>query len=371
MYRLKIFTFIILMSVGFSTFAQDDDGTNFSIYYSSPREYTIADIQVVGVKYLDTNVLVQLSGLSVGDEVMIPGDDVTNAIKKLWGNQMFSDVRIEATKIIDDKIWLTIYLQERPRLAGVNFQGVTRSEQKSIEEKVLLLKGSQVTDNQLINAERIITGIFAEKGYSNAAVNIVQRDDSAQSNNVWLDIMVDKQEKVKIQEIVFHGAENLKPSQLDWAMKKTNGKKLRNFFRTKKYSEELFTEDKQSMLAKYNESGYRDATIIRDSITPLENGKIRLDLFVEEGDKYYFGDIKWMGNTVYTAEYLDAMLGLKKGDVFDQKKLDDRLNIDDDAVGNLYLDNGYLFYNLSPIEASINADTINYEMRIVEGEQAT
>lgn len=369
MYRIQIFILFVLFGLG--AMAQDNDGTNFSIYYSSPRKYTIADIQVVGVKYLDTNVLIQISGLSVGDEVMIPGDEVTNAIKKLWGNQMFSDVRIEATKIVDDKIWLTIYLQERPRLAGVNFYGVSKSEEKDIKEKVMLLKGSQVTDNQLVSAERIITGIFTEKGYSNAEVNIVQRDDSLSSNNVYLDIKVDKKEKVKIQEVVFHGVKNLNPNVLDRAMKKTNGKQWRNFFRTKKFSKDAYKEDQASMIAKFNEEGYRDATITADSITPLENGRVRVDLYVDEGDKYYFGNIKWMGNTVYPSDYLGTMLGLKKGDVFDQKKLDDRLTVDDDAVGNLYLDNGYLFYNLDPVESSIKDDTINYEMRIYEGQQAT
>ncbi|MFV0289971.1 MAG: outer membrane protein assembly factor BamA [Mangrovibacterium sp.] len=369
MHRFKIFIIFFLMGLG--VMAQENDGTNFSIYYSSPRQFTIADIQVVGIKYLDTSALIQISGLAVGDEIMVPGDEVTNAIKKLWGNQLFSDVRIEATKVVEDKIWLTIFLQERPRLSGVTFYGVSKSEEKDIKEKVLLLKGSQITDNQLISAERIITGIFTEKGYSNADVHIVQRDDTVGSNSVFLDIKVDKQEKVKIQEIVFHGAENVSPNVLDRAMKKTNGRKLQNFFRTKKYSEDLYSEDKVSMIAKFNEKGYRDATITTDSVTALENGRVRVDIYVEEGDKYFFGDIKWMGNTIYPADYLNAMLGLQKGDVFDQSKLDKRLTEDEDAVGNLYLDNGYLFYNLEPVEVSISEDTINYEMRIYEGQQAT
>lgn len=369
MQRLKIF--ILFFLLGFGAMAQNKEGENFSIYYSSPREYTIADIQVVGVKYLDTNALVQISGLAVGDEVMVPGDEITNAIKKLWANQMFSDVRIEATKIQGGEIWLTIYLQEQPRLSGVNFYGVSKSEEKDIKEKVLLLQGSQVTDNQLVSAERIITGIFTEKGYSNAEVHIVQRDDSVGSNNVYLDIQVDKKEKVKIQEIVFHGVEHVNPNVLDRAMKKTNGKTWRNFFRTKKYSEDLYVEDKASMISKFNEKGYRDATITADSVTPLPNGRVRVDLYVDEGDKYYFGDIRWMGNTVYPSDYLTAMLGLQKGDVFDQKKLDDRLTVDEDAVGNLYLDNGYLFYNLEPVESMVKDDTIHYEMRIYEGQQAT
>ncbi len=370
MKRIIILIFAFIATI--SSYAQtSNDGTNFSVYYSSPKKYTIEDIQIVGIKYLDTNVLVQISGLSVGDEITVPGDEITNAIKKLWGNKMFSDVRIEATKVIGDKIWLTIHLQERPKLAGVNFIGVSNSEEKDIKEKVLLLNGSQVTDNQLISAERIIKGIYAEKGYSNAEVNIVQKDDTLSANNVWLDIIVDKKAKVKIQDIYFHGLENLSSNTLDRAMKKTNSRSIRNFFRTKKYSEEEFLKDKQSLIAKYNQEGYRDATIINDSISTLENGRLRMDIYLEEGHKYYFGDIKWLGNTVYPSDYLAAVIGLQRGDVFDQKKLDDRLTVDEDAVGNLYLDNGYLFYNLQAIEANVVDDTINYEMRIYEGEQAT
>jgi outer membrane protein insertion porin family len=353
-----------------TAFAQEE-GTNFSIYYSSPKKYTIADIEVVGIRYLDTNVLIQVSGLSVGEEIKVPGEEISNAIKKLWGNQMFSDVKIEATKIIDDKIWLQIQLQERPRLADVNFFGVSKSERDDITEKVLLLKGSQVTDNQLINAERIITGIFHEKGFLNTEVNIVQRDDTTQENSVILDIRVDKKEKVKVEQIVFHGIDHLSARQLNKAMKKTNERGIKNFFRTKKFLEDKYKEDKGFVIDKYNEKGYRDATIVADTITPLPNSRVRLDIYIDEGEKYYFGDIRWMGNTVYPSEYLSAVLGVKKGDVFDQKTLNKRLNEDEDAVSNLYLDNGYLFFNLEPVEASIKDDTINYEMRIYEGTQAT
>ena len=368
MRKLKIFFVLFIMSL--SVFAQEE-GTNFSIYYSSPKKYTIAGIDVAGIRYLDTNVLIQISGLSVGEEITVPGEEVTNAIKKLWGNQMFSDVRIEASKVIDNNIWLTIYLQERPRLADVNFFGVSKSERDDITERVLLLKGSQVTDNQLNNAERIITSIFHEKGYLNTVVNIVQRDDTTQENSVILDIRVDKKEKVKIEKINYHGIEHLKAGTLNKAMKKTNERGIKNFFKTKKFLEDKYKEDKGNIIAKYNEKGYRDATIVADTITPLPNGRIKLDIYIDEGDKYYFGDIRWMGNTVYPSDYLNAVLGVQKGDVFDQKTLDKRLNEDEDAVSNLYLDNGYLFFNLEPVESSIKDDTINFEMRIYEGNQAT
>ncbi len=368
MHKIKILFVFLILSL--TTFAQDE-GTNFSIYYSSPKKYTIEDIEIVGIRYLDTNVLIQVSGLSVGQEITVPGEDISNSVKKLWGNQMFSDVKIEATKVIGDKIWLRIHLQERPRLGDVNFYGVSKSERDDITKRVLLLKGSQVTDNQLNNAERIIASIFHEKGFLNTVVNIVQRDDTTQVNSVILDINVDKKEKVKVEEIVYHGIENLKVGTLNKAMKKTNERGIKNFFKTKKFLEDKYKEDKGNIIAKYNEKGYRDATIVADTVTPLPNSRVKLDIYLDEGDKYYFGDIRWMGNTIYPSDYLAAVLGVKKGDVFDQKTLNKRLNEDEDAVSNLYLDNGYLFFNLEPVESSIKDDTINFEMRLFEGTQAT
>ena len=369
MRKLKFFFILLLFSV--SVHAQESDNTNFSIYYSSPQKYTIAGIDVLGIRYLDSDVLIQISGLAIGDEITVPGDQITTAIKKLWGHQMFSDVKIEASKVEGHKIWLNIYLQERPKLSDVNFYGVSKGEKGDITEKVLLLKGSQVTDNQLNNAERIIKNIFLEKGFLNTEVNIVQRDDTASVNSVILDINVDKKEKVKIDEIVFHGVDKMKIKMLTKAMKKTNAKKLRNFFQTKKFNEEKYAEDKKNVIDKYNEKGYRDATIVKDSITKVDDDLVQLDIWLEEGDKYYFGDIDWVGNTIYPADYLNAYLGIKEGEVFDQKLLNKRLNEDDDAVGNLYLDNGYLFFNLNPVEARVDNDSIDFEMRIYEGSQAT
>src|SRR5665648_618765 len=358
----KIKLFIILLLISAKVFSQEaeSDSTNFSIYYSSPKEYTIAGLEVQGIRYLDTQVLLQISGLTVGDKITVPGDEITNSIKKLWNHGLFSDVKINAVKISGENIWLQINLQERPRLSDVNFSGITKSEKDDITEKVLLLKGSQVTDNQVNQAEKIIKNLFLDKGFLNTEVNIKQRDDTSQVNSVILDINVDKKEKVKIKEIVYHGNKNLKSGVLDKSMKKTKAKKLKNFFSSKKF-----------LVKKYNEKGYRDATIVKDSITKLEDDLVRLDIWIEEGNKYYFRDIKWVGNTVYQSDYLDAVLGIKKGDVFDQKLLDKRTKDDEDAVSNVYLDNGYLFFNLSPIETRIDADSIDLEMRIYEGRQAT
>ena len=368
----KLFIFIVLSIVSMATFGQLDETANFTVDYSAPRKFTIAGIEVQGIRYSDTEVLIQVSGLAVGDEITVPGGETSDAIRKLNRLQMFSGAtKVEVTKIVGDKIWLTIFLQERPRLSDFSFSGVSKAEIKDIQEKVLLLKGMQVTDNQLNSAERIIKGIFTEKGFLNTEVNIVQRDDPEEVNSVFLDIIIDKKEKVKIQEISFHGVDKLSKATLDRAMKKTNSRHIRNFFRTKKFLEDKFREDKLNVIGKYNEKGYRDATIVSDSITPLPNGRVKIDLWLEEGEKYYFGNIRWMGNSIYQPEFLDAVLGVKKGDVFDQKHLDKRLIADDDAVSNLYLDNGYLFFNLNPVETNVYNDTIDFEMRIFEGGQAT
>lgn len=361
-----------MLFISFKAFSQAPaDSTYFTIDYSSPKEYVIAGISVEGIKYLDTQVLLQISGLSVGDKITVPGEAITNSIKKLWNHGLFSDVKIIADKISGNKIWLKIILQERPRLAEVNFSGVTKSEKDDINKKVLLLKGSQVTDNQVNTAKKAIKNLFLEKGFLNTDVTIIQRDDTTQTNSVILDIVVDKKEKVKVADIEFHGNKNLKSAMLERAMKKTKAKKLKNFFHSKKFLADKFTDDKVNLIKKYNEKGFRDATILKDSITKLDNNRVKLDIWLEEGDKYYFRNIKWVGNTVYPGEYLSAVLGIKKGDVFDQKLLDKRTKEDEDAVSNLYLDHGYLFFQLTPVETRIVGDSIDFEMRIYEGKQAT
>ncbi len=375
MQKRYILLFFIFLLWAPAVFSQDADSTNFSIYYSSPTKYTIAGVEVTGIRYLDKSVLIQLSGLRVGNEITVPGEDVTNAIKKLWQQGLFSDVKITATKIVKGNIWFEIYLQERPRLAEVNFMGVSKSEKDDITEKVLLLKGSQITDNQVINAQRIIKNIFLEKGFLNTEVNIVQRDDTTQTNSLILDIFVDKKEKVKVNDIFFNGNKELSYVMLDRAMKKTNAKALRNFFKTKKFLQEEYKNDKKLLVEKYNEKGFRDAIITRDSVYQVVVGRkdkprVNIDIDIDEGDKYYFGNINWVGNTIYPSDYLSNVLGIKKGDVFNQKILDKRLFDNDEGLNNLYLDKGYLFFSLDPVEVNVQNDSIDFEMRISEGKQA-
>ena len=368
---------LMLISVFNKTFAQEEaDSTNFSIYYSSPKKYILADVQISGTIYYDRALLIQIAGFQVGDVVEIPGEVVTNAIKRLWQQGLFSDVKITATKIIGDQIWLDVYLQERPRLSEVNFHGVKKSEIDDITEKVLLLEGSQVTDHQLNSAQRIISDIFKTKGFLNTDVMIVQRDDTAQNNNVFIDIYIDKKEKVKVNNITIEGNDAITDVMLKRAMKKTNEKKLRNLFRTKKFLQEEYQKDKIALIYKFNEKGYRDAVIVNDTVEIVEVGRkkksrVNIRMEVEEGDRYYFGDIRWVGNTIFPSELLTELLGIKKGDVFNQTILDKRLFDNDEGLNNIYLNEGYLFFDLNPVEVNINNDTIDYEMRIFEGRQAT
>lgn len=370
MFKKLSLTVLLVLTI-FKLWSQLPDSTDFSIYYSSPREYTIGGIDIVGIKYLDKDMLKQYSGIDVGDEITVPGDKLTEIIKKFWKQGLFSDVRINASKIIDDKIYLEIYLRERPRLSRVNYTGVKKSELEDIKEKVLLLEGGQIVDAQLVNAERIITDIFKEKGFLNTEVNIVQKDDPEKENSIVLDINVDKKEKVKIRKIIYHGVEKVPVAKLDKAMKKTNDMQIKNFFLSKKFQENLYADDKVNVIDKYNELGFRDAIITKDSIIKNDDNTVNIELWVEEGNKYFIRNMNWVGNTIYPSQYLQNYLGIKKGDIYNQKQLEKRLTSDNDAMGNLYSDNGYLFYSCTPIEIKTQNDSIDLEMRIFEGKQAT
>ncbi|HUM89579.1 MAG TPA: POTRA domain-containing protein, partial [Prolixibacteraceae bacterium] len=362
----------LLVLIFFNLWSQIPDSTDFSIYYSSPREYEVGGIEIMGIKYLDKDMLKEYAGIKVGDQITIPGDKVTQIIKKFWKQGLFSDVKVNASKIIDDKIYLEIFLKERPRLSKANYHGVKKSELEDLQEKVLLLEGGQVVDAQLINAERLIKNYFKEKGFLNTEVNIVQRDDPEKENSLILDINVDKKEKVKIRELVFHGVEKVNVSLLERVMKKTNDKKPKNFFLTKKFQEDLYEKDKISVLEKYNELGYRDAIIVRDSVIKNDNDNtVKVELWIEEGNKYHIRNFKWVGNTIYPSPLLENYLGIRKGEVYNQKRLDKRLKTDNDALSNLYLDKGYLFSSIIPVENYAEGDSIDFEMRISEGTQAT
>lgn len=337
--------------------------------YSNAREYEIAEVTVSGVQFLQKEVLVSLSGLETGRKISVPGDDITKVIQKFWEQGLFSDVKITATKIERGKIWLDIYLKERPRMSKLTINGIKKSETEDLMEKLNIRSGSQVTDDVLNTIRRIIREHYVEKGFLNTSISIRQVPDTIRVNMVQLEADVNKNGKVKIEEVVFTGNKVFPTKKLRKVMKKTKGRDL-NIFKPSKLLKKEFREDKEKLIEFYNENGYRDAKILNDSISKLSEERINLYIDLFEGNKYYFGDITWIGNTKYPEELLDKVLGIKKGDVFDQKLLDKRLLSDEDAVNSLYLDYGYLFSEINPVEVNVDNDTIDFEMRIYEGKPA-
>ena len=346
-------------------------------YQRTPQKYYIGDITVEGVKNYDDFVLIGLSGLSKGQRITVPGEDITRAAQRYWKNGLFSNVAISADSIVGDSIYLHIKLAARPRISKVNYSGVKKSEREDLESKLGLVKDMQLLPTTLQTARIWGKRYFDDKGYKNAVIEFVQHDDLSEPGKVIIDVNVEKKDKVKVNSITVLGNEALSMKKIkgtlfqNGAFKKTHERgKLSSWFRSKKFVEKRWAEDKERLIEKYNELGYRDARIVYDSVKPFDDRYVDVSIQVEEGQKYYVRNIEWVGNTLYSTAYLNELLRMKKGDVYDQTHLKKRLSTDDDAVGNLYYNNGYLFYQLDPVEVNIVGDSVDLEMRIEENQQA-
>jgi outer membrane protein insertion porin family len=337
--------------------------------YSNPKEYVIGGVQVTGIQHLDQSVIIHLSGLQIGDTISVPGEKITNAIEKLWDQGLFSDVKIAADRIVNDQIFLNLILKERPRLSKFTFNGVKRGQADDLRENLNLVKGSQVTENLLLNIRSGVKRYFVDKGYRNVEVNIVQEADSTMPNNVILYINVDQNERIKIENLIIEGNQHFSDGKIKRTMKETKEKAFYHIFKASKFIREDFKDDKKAIIDKYNEEGFRDARIIKDSVWKNDESTINLKLVIDEGNKYYFRNIDWVGNTKYTDKQLSQVLGIEAGDVYNQKLLDERL-MGENSVFSLYQDNGYLFSNITPVEVNIEEDSIDLEMQIYEGKQA-
>ena len=337
------------------------------------KTYEIAGIEVEGADNYEDFVLIGFSGLAVGDKIEVPGDQITKAVKRFWKQGLFSNVKIRAKKIEGNKIWLVIDLEQRPRISEVRYEGLKKSEREDVEVKAGIRQGSQMTPNLEDHAKTVIKKYLAEKGYHNAEVYVQQQPDPSHAGYVKVLIATDKRVKTKVGKIYLTGNKALTDRQINKAMKKTNDNDIVNLFRTKKFVTEEYEKDKQAVIEKYNEYGYRDAVIVADSVVPNPEDPNRVDVYmtISEGDKYYVRSIKWIGNTIYPYDYLDAVLGIKPGDVYNLKTLNERLQSDDDAVSKLYTDRGYLFFNVEPVEVNVENDSIDFEMRMYEGKPAT
>lgn len=374
---IKVLTTICLLVSGFAAQAQDKIVHPDISYAGTPRTVTIAGIAVTGAEGYEDYMLTGISGLTVGQEVELPGDEITNAVKHYWRYGLFSDVSVGVDSLIHDKAYIHIRLRLRPRVSTINYVGVKKSERTDLEERLGLLKGAQITPNMVDRAKILAKKYFDDKGFKNAEIQIVERDDVTSKNHVILDIIIDKKEKMKVRSIIISGNHALKTSKIKGgflkkgAFAKTHESgKLATFLKAKKFTPERWKTDKQNLIDKYNELGYRDAVIVSDSVWNADDRHVNISLKVDEGKKYYVRNITWVGNTVYTTDFLNASLGMKKGDVYDQKLMKKRLSEDEDAVGNNYWNTGYLFYSLNPTEVNIVGDSIDLEMRIFEGPQA-
>ncbi|MBR7134063.1 MAG: BamA/TamA family outer membrane protein [Bacteroidaceae bacterium] len=373
----SIAALLTLMLFATDMLAQDVKVVNPTILYSgTPRKYEIGGINLSGVDNHEPYVIIGISGLSVGDEITVPGEDVTSALKRYWKFGLFSDVSITADSIIGTKIYLGIHLKQSPRVSDIKIKGVKKSEREDLETKIGLIKGNQITPDMVSRARRVIKRYFEEKGYKNVEINIMQRPDVNIENQVIVDVNIDKKDKIKVHKIYIDGIKAMPDKKVRYAMKKTREKTtLKNFFhtflRSKKYTDERYEGDKDNIISLYNEHGFRDAIIVSDSVVPYNDSSVDIYLTLDEGNKYYLKSIKWVGNSVYSTSQLDYLLSMKPGDVYNQKLLDERLNIDDNSVKNTYFDNGYVFLNLLPIEVSVDNDSVELEIRMHEGSQAT
>lgn len=346
-------------------------------YAGIPRTCKIGGIAVSGVSGYEDFMLTGISGLAVGQEVSVPGQEITDAVKRYWRHGLFSKVQIAADSIVGDKVYLHFYLAVRPRVSTINYVGLKKTEREDMEAKLGLLKGSQITPNMIDRAKILAKNYFDDKGFKNADISIIQRDDVANKDHVILDVIIDKKEKMKVRNIIIEGNEQLADTKIKGGLfrkgafaKIHEAGKLSSFLKAKKFTPERYKTDKQNLIDKYNELGYRDAAIIEDSVWNVDDKHVNVYVKVDEGKKYYLRNINWVGNTIYSTDYLNSVLGMKKGDVYNQKLMNKRLSEDDDAVGNSYWNNGYLFYNLQPTEVNIVGDSIDLEMRIMEGQQA-
>ncbi|MBD5203171.1 MAG: outer membrane protein assembly factor BamA [Bacteroides sp.] len=379
---LAIFAMAVMALRPASAQAQTPSDTIYNptiVYSGLPKSYRIAGIEINGAdNYLDY-VILNYTGLKVGDVIDIPGDALTDAAKGIWRQQLFSNVKIAVDKIAGDKVWLSINLRQQPRISSVKFTGVKGGEKKDLEEMLNLINGNQITPNQLNRIEAIVKSYYSKKGFGNAVVKVSLVDDLSEPNHAIVDINVRKNDKVKVHRIYIDGNEVLSDNTVQGAMKKTHeqskfsdifSSRIKNIFSSKKFVEDDYEDDLVRIIQKYNEKGYRDAIIVSDTVVPYDENHVDIHITVDEGKKYYINDITWVGNTVYSSDWLSQVLGFEKGEVYNQSRLEKRLSTDEDAVSNAYLDNGYLFSNIVPIEKNVRGDSVDIELRVIEGPQA-
>jgi outer membrane protein insertion porin family len=353
--------------------AQDTTITRTAVVdYNNPRDYIIGGLTVSGTKFIRPEQILSMTGLSVGDSIRIPSEDLSSVLKRIWMQRFFSDAAFYIDSLKGDTVYLNFYLQERPRVSRWDFEGIKSTEKTDLQEKVKLRVGSELSDYIISSSSDLIRKYYVEKGFLQAEVTTRQETDTTYENAVKVTFVVDRKHKVKIQHITFEGNHNVKGAKLAASMKKTKDRRLINFFSSKKFNEEEYENDKNLLIQTYSERGFRDATILKDSIYYIEEGKLGIRFVIDEGKKYYFRNVTWTGNSLFTSEHLNNVLRIKKGDIYDVVSMEERLYREEEGnVTKMYTDHGFLFFNISPVEVKVEGDSVDVEMRIYEGKPAT
>lgn len=371
------------LALPINLYAQDNNEAENSahnpvVIYGQPRHFVIGDIKIDCKSSYEDYVLIGISGLNVGELVSVPGEEITNAVKRYWKHGLFSNVSIVADEIRNDSVFLRIKLTTRPKVSQININGVKKSEADDLQAKIGLIKGNQITPNMIDRAKRIIRNYYDDKGYKNAEVELLQRDDLANEGQQIVDVNINKNEKVFVNHIYINGNNNIPRKKFmggffsGGLLKKTNEKGFKSIFKAKKFIEERFDEDKERVISKYNELGYRDAQITSDSVVNVGTNLVDVYLNIEEGQKYYLRNVNWVGNTLWSTNSLNELLGMKRGDVYNMKMRDENLTdkMNNFSVANRYYNKGYVFNTVVPVETEVDGDSIDLDIRITEGIQA-
>ena len=377
MMKLKRVISLSLLLLGIQAAGQTQRDPSVEIDYSNPKQYTVGGISVSGNTYFTDQQIIQLTGLQDGMQVTIPGDDISSIVNRLWLQRFFQDVAVlvDSVSAARDTAFLRIAIQERPRVSRWTFSGVKSGEKKDLTDRLNFRRGGEFSEYVSKTSSDIIKRYYKEKGFQDVEVTPQTTKDSIVKNAIRVNFHVERGPKTRIKYINFEGNDHVKDFKLAKSMKKTKSAKIYNFFSSKKFNEKEYPNDKKGLISAFNEAGYRDARILKDSIYKVEPGKLAIDFQFDEGRRYYFRNVTWTGNSVYDADALNRVLDIHKGDVYDVVTMQKRLNgggkQGDQNVSTLYRDNGYLFFNVQPVEVNIQGDSVDVEMRIVEGKQAT
>ena len=372
--RIVYIAFLLMMAA--PMWAQQS-GKNVVVDYNSPKKYIVGGVSVEGREHVSEQQILQIAGLQEGMEVTVPSDDLSSIVKRLWLQRMFEDVTLAIDSIAPsrDTAFFKISVIERPRVSRWTFSGVKSGEEKELRERLNFRRGSEFSEYVAKTATDIIKRYYKEKGFLNVAVDVNTKRDTMVRSAIRVQFAVDRGEKVKIKTITFKGADHVKESKMVRSMKKTRDGRLMNFFSSKKFNETEYINDKKALISVFNEAGYRDARIVKDTMYYVEPGRLQIDFEIDEGKQYYFRDITWTGNSVFTSQGLNEILMINKGDVYDVVTMEKRLygggKETEGNVSTLYRDNGYLFFNVQPVELNIEGDSVDVEIRVVEGKPAT